>query len=129
LDKRIGFIGLGEVGEPMSLNLIKKGDKLILHDEISKKIEPIVKEGAQIGASCVEVAKQSDVCIIMVLSSLNVREAILGKKGLIHGVKPGSVVIDMSTIDPVTTREVSQKLAIRGASILDAQVARGVQVA
>ncbi len=129
MDEKIGFIGLGAMGGPMSKNLLKRGYKLTIYDVASARVEPIAKEGARVAASCKEVAEQSDVIITMVPSSPNAREAILGEKGVIRGVRWGSIVIDMSTIDPVTTREISRILLERGVSMLDAPVARGVQAA
>lgn len=129
MDERIGFIGLGAMGAPMAINLLKRGYRLTIYDVASAKVEPIVKEGAQVATSCKEVAERSDVIITMVPSSPNVREAILGKEGVIQGIKEGSIVIDMSTIDPATTREISQILLERGVMMLDAPVARGVQAA
>lgn len=129
MGEMIGFIGLGAMGGPMCRNLLKKGHKLTVYDAVPAKTEPIAAEGASVAASCREVAERSDVIITMVPSSPHAREAILGKNGVIEGVKRGSVVIDMSTIDPVTTREISQILLDRGVKMLDAPVTRGVQAA
>jgi len=129
MEKRIGFIGLGAMGNPMSKNLIKKGYKLTVYDIVNEKTEAIVKEGAEPARSSKEVAEKSEVIITMVLSSPHVREVILGKGGIIEGVKKGSIVIDMSTIDPMTTREISNLLSDKGVKMLDAPVARAVPAA
>jgi 3-hydroxyisobutyrate dehydrogenase len=127
--EKIGFIGLGAMGSPMSQNLIKKGYDLTVCDLIAKRVEPLKKMGAQIADTPKAVAEKSDVVITIVLSSPDVRAAILGENGVIEGIREGATVIDMSTIDPVTTREVSQKLSGKGVKMLDAPVARGVKAA
>ena len=127
--REIGFIGLGAMGSPMSKNLIEKGYKLTVYDIVNERMEASVKLGADAARSSKEVAERSDVIIIIVPSSPHVREVILGKGGVIEGVKKGSVVIDMSTIDPLTTREIARILSDKGVEMLDAPVARGVQAA
>ena len=127
--EKIGFIGLGAMGSPMSQNLIKKGYDLTVCDLIAKRVEPLKKMGAQIADTPKAVAEKSDVVITIVLSSPDVRAAILGENGVIEGIQEGATVIDMSTIDPVTTREVSQRLSDKGVKMLDAPVARGVKAA
>ena len=126
---KIGFIGLGAMGSPMSQNLIKKGYDLTVCDLIAKRAVPLEKMGAQTAGTPKAVAQKSDVVITMVLSSPDVRAAILGEYGVIEGIKEGATVIDMSTIDPVTSREISQKLSDKGVKMLDAPVARGVKAA
>ena len=127
--REIGFIGLGAMGSPMSKNLIEKGYKLTVYDIVNERMEASVKLGADATRSSKEVAERSDVIIIIVPSSPHVREVILGKGGVIEGVKRGSVVIDMSTIDPLTTREIARILSDKGVEMLDAPVARGVPAA
>lgn len=128
-EKKVGFIGLGAMGSPMSQNLVRKGYDLTVCDLIAKRVEPLKKMGAQVADTPREVAEKSDVVITIVLSSPDVRAAILGENGVIEGIKEGATVIDMSTIDPVTTREVSKKLSDKGVKMLDAPVARGVKAA
>jgi 3-hydroxyisobutyrate dehydrogenase-like beta-hydroxyacid dehydrogenase len=96
---------------------------------VDKRVAPAVKQGAETATSSKEVARSSDVIITMLPSSPHVREAILGTEGVIEGIKRGSTVIDMSTIDPVTTREIAQILLDKGVSMLDAPVARGTSAA
>jgi 2-hydroxy-3-oxopropionate reductase len=127
--QRIGFIGLGAMGGPMATNLIKKNFDLTVFDVIPGKIEPLEAIGAERAGSCREVSEKCSVIITMLPSSPHVREAILGSDGVIEGVTKGSVVIDMSTIDPITTREIAQILAGKGIDMLDAPVARGVPAA
>lgn len=127
--EKIGFIGLGAMGAPMAQNLLSKGYKLTVYDIVSERMKASVKQGAEAAASSKEVAKRADIIITMLPSSPHVREAILGTDSVIEGVSRGSIVIDMSTIDPVTTREVAKMLSDKGVSMLDAPVARGVPAA
>ena len=129
MEEKIGFIGLGAMGGPMSKNLLKKGYKLAVYDIVNARVKAAVKEGAEAASSSKDVAEKSDVIITIVPSSPHVREVILGKDGVLEGVRKGSIVIDMSTIDPVTTREISKLLAEKGVEMLDAPVARGVPAA
>ena len=129
MKEKIGFIGLGAMGLPMSQNLLKKGYELTVYDIVTERVESVAKQGAETATSCKKVAERSDVIITMLPSSPHVREAILGTEGVIEGVKRGSVVIDMSTIDPVTTREIAGILSDKGVRMLDAPVARGVAAA
>ena len=127
--EKIGFIGLGAMGKPMATNLVKKGFGLVVFDLVGERMEPLKGIGAEAAASCKEVAEKCPIIITMLPSSPHVREVILGKAGILEGLKKGSVVIDMSTIDPVTTREIAKILEEKGAEMLDAPVARGVPAA
>ena len=129
MKETIGFIGLGAMGLPMAQNLLSAGYTLTVYDIVDHGVEATVKQGAKATTSAKEVAGNSDVIITMLPSSPHVREAILGTEGVIEGIKKGSTVIDMSTIDPVTTREIAQILSDKGVSMLDAPVARGVSAA
>ena len=125
----IGFIGLGAMGRPMATNLIKKGYSLIVFDVDVEKMEFLSALGAKKCESCRAVAEKSSVVITMLPSSPHVRRAILGSAGVLEGIRKGSVLIDMSTIDPITTREIAQTLKEKGVDMLDAPVARGVPAA
>ena len=129
MKEKIGFIGLGAMGSPMSKNLIKNGYELTVYDIVRERVETLVKDGAEAADSCKEVAERSDVIITMVPSSPHVREVVLGGEGVIEGIKKGSILIDMSTIDPVTTRDIAQILSEKEVKMLDAPVARGVSAA
>ncbi len=126
---KIGFIGLGAMGGPMAKNLIKKGFRLTVLDIVPERMEPLKSMGAEGAASCKEVAGTCPVVITMLPASAHVKEAVLGKKGVAEGIQKGSVLIDMSTIDPITTREIAEILAGKGVEMLDAPVARGVPAA
>ena len=127
MKKKIGFIGLGAMGLPMSKNVIRKGYEVTAYDIVKPRLDALVTFGAKAATSARDVAEQSDIVITIVPSSPHAREAILGEKGVIKGIRKGTVVIDMSTIDPVTTREISSALAEKGVKMLDAPVVRGVR--
>ncbi len=122
---KIGFIGLGIMGKPMAKNLLKAGYQLVVYDLNSDPIKELVNAGAKEGKSSGDVASRSEVIITMLPNSPDVREVVLGKNGIIHDVKPGSVFIDMSSIAPLTSKELSGMLLQRGVVMLDAPVSGG----
>jgi 2-hydroxy-3-oxopropionate reductase len=123
--KNIGFIGLGIMGKPMAKNLLKAGYHLIVYDIRKEPVEELVAAGAKAGTSPQDVASQSDVIITMLPNSPEVKEVVLGKNGVIHGAKSGSVLIDMSSIAPLVSKEISGKLQKKGVIMLDAPVSGG----
>ncbi|MFD1177626.1 2-hydroxy-3-oxopropionate reductase [Paenibacillus puldeungensis] len=123
--KKIGFIGLGIMGKPMSLNLIKAGYSLVVMDRNAKVVDEMKAAGASVAASPAEVAGQVDVVITMLPNSPHVKEVVLGENGVAEGAKPGTVVIDMSSIAPLVSREIAAALEKRGISFLDAPVSGG----
>jgi 3-hydroxyisobutyrate dehydrogenase len=127
--QKVAFIGLGAMGGPMAINLAKKGFPLVVFDIIAERMGMMKAAGAETAASCREAAERCPVVITMLPASAHVREAVLGKGGVAEGIQRGSLLIDMSTIDPMTTREISQVLEGKGAEMLDAPVARGVPAA
>lgn len=122
---KIGFIGLGIMGKPMSKNLMKAGYKLVVLDRNSMVVEELSGLGAAVAATPKEVAQQAEVVITMLPNSPQVKEVVLGVDGVIEGAKPGSVIIDMSSIAPLVSREISEKLAEKGIELLDAPVSGG----
>jgi 3-hydroxyisobutyrate dehydrogenase len=127
MDKHIGFIGLGIMGKPMALNLIKAGFEVTVYNRNSSKAEYLVSQGAEKTDSPREVAEKSTVVITMVSDTPDVESVILDKNGVIKGIRPGSVVIDMSTISPEATRRIAEHLKEKGAYMLDAPVSGGEQ--
>lgn len=125
MGKTIGFIGLGIMGSPMSGHLLKAGHKIIAYDVVPASVERAVAMGAEAAASCKEVAIKSEVVISMVPDSPDVEAVYLGDEGVLAGVKPGTMLIDMSTISPVTAREVAEAAAAKGCQMLDAPVSGG----
>ena len=121
-DKKIGFVGLGIMGIPMSKNLIKAGFDLTVWNRTTSRMDEIVSAGAAAGASAADVASRSDVTISMLTDSPVVEEVVLGDKGIMEGAKRGSVLIDMSTISPSVTRTIAGRLAEKGVHMLDTPV-------
>ncbi len=121
----IGFIGLGIMGRPMSTHLLNAGHKLVVYDIVAPRMEPLLKLGAEARQSCKDVAECSNVVISMVPDSPDVKKVYLGEQGVLTGVKPGMLLIDMSTISPVTAVEVAEAATERGCSMLDAPVSGG----
>ena len=122
---KIGFIGLGIMGRPMSKNLLKAGYELVVYDRNKWKRDEVIKEGAEEGTSPKDVASRSDVIITMLPNSPQVKEVVLGNGGVIEGAKEGSILIDMSSIAPLASREVSEKLAEKKIRMMDAPVSGG----
>jgi 2-hydroxy-3-oxopropionate reductase len=122
---KIGFIGLGIMGKPMAKNLLKAGYELVVYDILAAPVKEVVAAGAKGGTSSKDVAARGDVIITMLPNSPHVKEAILGKNGVIEGAKPGSIVVDMSSIAPLAAQEVAAELAKKGVEMLDAPVSGG----
>jgi len=122
---KVGFIGLGIMGKPMSKNLLKAGYDLVICDLNVPAVEEVVSAGAAAADSPKSVAEQCDVIVTMLPNSPQVKTVVLGEKGVIEGVKSGSVLIDMSSIAPLASQEVSAALAEKGVDMLDAPVSGG----
>jgi len=123
--KKIGFIGLGIMGKPMAMNLLKAGYSLTVYDIVPEKIKELVAAGAKAGASSKDVAKQSEIVITMLPNSPHVKEAVLGSGGVLEGTKSGTILIDMSSIAPLASKEIAQKVRQKGVVMLDAPVSGG----
>lgn len=121
----IGFIGPGIMGRPMAINIHKAGYPLFVYGRRPESMKPLVDVGATACASPQEVASKSDVVVIIVSDTPDVEQVVLGENGVIHGVRAGSIVVDMSTISPNATRHMAAELAARGAEMLDAPVSGG----
>ena len=125
MKKKLGFIGLGIMGKPMAKNLLKAGFNLVVFSRSNGPVEELVKEKALSANSPGEVAEHSEVIITMLPDSPEVEEIILGKDGVIRGTKPGSIVIDMSSINPLVTQEIAKALKEKEVEMLDAPVSGG----
>lgn len=121
----IGFIGLGIMGKPMARNLIKAGHQLVVHNRSQGAVQELVAAGAEQAHSPREVAQRCELVITMLPNSPDVRDVVLGAGGVIEGAKPGTLVVDMSSIDPTVAREIGAKLAEQGVHMLDAPVSGG----
>jgi 2-hydroxy-3-oxopropionate reductase len=126
-DGRIGFIGLGIMGKPMVRNLSKAGFKLTVHNRTRASAEQLAGEidDLAIVDSPAEVAAACNVIITMLPDSPDVEQVVFGENGLVDAMRPGSLLIDMSTIAPATSIRVNEELKARGASALDAPVSGG----
>ena len=123
--KKIGFIGLGIMGKPMAKNLLKAGYPVVCYDMVGANVDEVCAAGAQKGESSMDVAQRSDVVITMLPNSPQVKEVLFGKEGVADGVKPGSIVVDMSSIDPMASKEFAALLKNKGVDMIDAPVSGG----
>ncbi len=123
--RAIGFVGLGVMGLPMAANLIKAGYSLTVYDIRKEAVEALVKMGAHKGEFPGDVASVSEVIITMLPDSPQVEEVILGKKGVLEGALPGTLIIDMSSIAPKTAIKIAGEAFLKGVEMLDAPVSGG----
>nr|WP_306076862.1 2-hydroxy-3-oxopropionate reductase [Neobacillus sp. 179.-C4.2 HS]MDP5196871.1 2-hydroxy-3-oxopropionate reductase [Neobacillus sp. 179.-C4.2 HS] len=122
---KIGFIGLGIMGKPMSKNLIKAGYQLIVSDFNKNAVSELQQLGAEVAETPKDIAEKSDIVITMLPNSPNVKQVALGENGLIEGAHEGLVYIDMSSIAPAASQEVYKVLIEKGVDMLDAPVSGG----
>lgn len=122
---KVGFIGLGIMGKPMSKNLVKAGHEVVVYNIGQAAIDELVAAGAVGVSSSAEVASKCNVIITMVPNSPQVREVCLGENGVAKTAKEGTVVIDMSSIDPVESKAIGAELAEKGIELMDAPVSGG----
>ena len=124
--EKVGFIGLGIMGGPMARNLMEAGQELVLYNRTREKADELAKDGnADVAKSPREVAEGSDIIVTMLPDSPQVREVLIGEDGVLEGLKEGALVVDMSTISPVVTEVLAEKVKEKGASMLDAPVSGG----
>ncbi len=122
---KIGFIGLGTMGAPMAKNLLQAGFDVTVHNRTRDKEEALVTAGAKRAESPEEAAAGADVVVTNVSDTPDVEAVVLGEDGAVHGMKEGSVLIDVSTISPSATRAIAARLAEKGVAMLDAPVSGG----
>lgn len=125
MTERVGYIGLGIMGRPMALNLLKAGYPVHVWARRQASMQPLVEAGATACASPAEVAARSDIIFTNVSDTPDVQEVVLGKQGIIEGARPGAVVVDNSTISAIATREIAAALREKGVEMLDAPVSGG----
>ena len=123
--EQIGFVGLGIMGKPMARNLMKAGYSLTVYDIVGEPVEELVTEGAARGANSKEVSAGTDKIITMLPDSADSERVILGPDGVLAGARPGSVVIDMSSIAPLVSQKIGAECAAKGVEFLDAPVSGG----
>ncbi|MEO9190188.1 MAG: 2-hydroxy-3-oxopropionate reductase [Acetobacteraceae bacterium] len=120
---KIGFIGLGIMGRPMALNLKKAGHTLVIPERASLKDD--IRAAAEIVADARAAAAQAEVLILMVPDTPDVEAALFGRSGAAEGLRPGTLVIDMSSISPIATKDFAQRVNAKGCDYLDAPVSGG----
>ena len=123
--KKIGFIGLGIMGKPMSKNLLKAGYSLAVCNRSEASANELAQCGAEKCHSPRDVAEKADTIITMLPNSPEVKDVVLGERGLIETMRPGSMLIDMSSIDPLVAREIASRLAEKNIRMMDAPVSGG----
>jgi 2-hydroxy-3-oxopropionate reductase len=122
---RIGFIGLGIMGKPMARNLLAAGFELTVHSRSPEPVDELVAAGATRGSDPAAVAAASDITITMLPDTPDVELVLAGSRGVTDGAAPGSLVIDMSSVDPGATRALADAFGARGVAMLDAPVSGG----
>ncbi len=120
--RKLGFIGLGNMGRPMALNLLKERYPITVLDLNPQPVKELVAAGADAASSSREVAEKSEVVITMLTSSPHVEQVMFGSDGVLEGMKGGATIIEMSTIDPIVTRKVAAAAEEKGIKMLDAPV-------
>jgi 2-hydroxy-3-oxopropionate reductase len=125
MGERVGFIGLGIMGAPMARHLLAAGFPLTVHSRSPGPVDALVEAGASRASSAAELARASDVVVTMLPDTPDVEHVMLGDDGVSSGAAAGSLVIDMSTIDPGPTRAIAEQLATRDVEMLDAPVSGG----
>jgi 3-hydroxyisobutyrate dehydrogenase len=123
---KVGFIGTGAMGRPMARNLVAKGFTVVAYDLEPSALAAAAKLGASPASSAAAAAAESEVVITMLPSSPHVESAYFGARGVLEGIVPGRLCVDMSTIDPGTARRVAARLGERGVRFIDAPVSGGV---
>ena len=122
---QIGFIGLGIMGKPMSRNLLKAGHSLVVFDINPAGVAEVVEAGAQPGKSCADTAARSEIVVTMLPDGPDVETAVLGPGGVLEGARKGTVLVDMSSISPITSQKIGAACAEKGVEFLDAPVSGG----
>jgi 2-hydroxy-3-oxopropionate reductase len=125
MGEKIGFIGLGVMGDPMARNLLNAGHSLLVHSRSPQPVEALAEAGAETASSPREVAEGADVVITMLPDSPAVEAVVLGEDGVLAGASDGDLLIDMSTIHPTVSVAVAEAAAERGVAALDAPVSGG----
>jgi 3-hydroxyisobutyrate dehydrogenase len=124
---KIGFIGLGSMGAPMAANLLGSHFELTVHNRTRAKEESLAESGARRAPDPSAAAADADIVITMVTADSDVEEVLFGSNGVVAGARPGTLVIDMSTIAPTSARSIAERLSQRGMHILDAPVSGGTE--
>ena len=124
-NQKIGFIGLGNMGNPMAKNLVKAGYELTVFDTNEKVVAELVEAGAKKGALPKDVAKDSDIVILSLPTSKIIEKVVLGEVGVIEGLEAGNILIDMSSAEPSSTKKIAKLLKEKGVEMMDAAISGG----
>jgi len=124
-ERQVGFVGVGQMGSGMVRSLLRNRFPVVAYDAKTQLVEAVVKEGASAGTSAKDVATRSEVVLSSLPDPEAVETAALGADGIIEGIRPGQIYIDLSSIDPLTTKKVGAALAEKGARMLDVPVGKG----
>ena len=122
---KVAFIGMGTMGVPMALNILNAGHEVTVHNRNRQREGPLAEAGARTAASPREAAAAAEIVITCVSDTPDVEAVLLGDDGVIHGARAGTIVVDMSTISPIVTREIAGALAPKDIRMLDAPVSGG----
>tara|TARA_B100001750_G_scaffold236567_1_gene240628 strand:- start:2507 stop:3406 length:900 start_codon:yes stop_codon:yes gene_type:complete len=122
---KLGFVGLGIMGKPMAKNLLKAGYEVVAYDIVGEALEEVVSEGAEAGQSPKDVAQKTNIIITMLPDGPDVEKVVLGPNGVLEGAQSGSVIIDMSSISPLVSKNVYEECQKKGVELLDAPVSGG----
>lgn len=122
---RVGFIGVGNLGRPMAMNLLQHGFSLAVYDLDPAAVKPLQDQGASSADSPAEVARAAERVISIVATTAQAEAVIVGERGIIHGAREGHIVLSMSTIDPFAAKRMHDQLADQGIALLDAPVSGG----
>ncbi|MEM9451338.1 MAG: NAD(P)-dependent oxidoreductase [Cyanobacteria bacterium P01_E01_bin.6] len=122
---KVAFIGMGTMGAPMALNLLRAGHEVTVHNRTREREKPVVSAGGHGAASPKEAAVGAEIIITCVSDSPDVEAVMLGDDGVIHGAAAGAIAIDMSTISPSVTRQIAQALTEKNIAMLDAPISGG----
>lgn len=122
---KIGFIGLGIMGKPMAKNLLKAGHEVTGYDHHQENMDEIAAAGGTYCSSIGELAEKSEIVITMLPNGPHVKEAVMGPEGLLTSAKPGTILIDMSSIAPLATQEICRACEAKGVKMIDAPVSGG----
>ena len=125
MDSSIGFIGLGIMGKPMARNLLKAGYSLTVYNRSAGPMQELANDGATQASSSKEVAENTEILITMLPDSPDSEKVILGEEGVLEGARKGSIIIDMSSIAPLTSRKIAEEASKKGVEMLDAPVSGG----
>ncbi|MGK7377201.1 2-hydroxy-3-oxopropionate reductase [Planococcus sp. 1R117A] len=123
--KKIGFIGLGIMGKPMAANLLSKGYEVTVNDLNEAAVQSLVELGANRAESAKVIGESCEVVITMLPANKHVQQVVLGENGVLSGAKPGTVIIDMSSITPVVSKEIAALALEKGVEMMDAPVSGG----